>query len=207
MEKIEFDFYRNPKSSKDFQSSDYHIRINNRSIIDTDQMIQSIHEACSMTPSDVKGVLTALQDEIVRNLSQGNIVKLDGICQFETILGTDSKKCTGKEKGKDIVLKNIRTRPARSLEESVRDHLGKCVRASGNHSEDLSDKEVEKKLIGYFAKEKHLTRIKLEDLCGLTRYKATQQITRLIKEGKLENLGFSNHPIYVPVGNHFKKKI
>lgn len=206
MEKIEFDFYKNPKNNKEFQSSDYHIRINNRLIIDTDQMIENIHEACSMTPADVKGVLAALQDEIVRNLSQGHIVKLDGICQFETILGTDSKKCTGKEKGKDIVAKKIRTRPSRNLEEQVKFHLAKCVRSEGNHSESLSDKEIEKKLCGYFAREKYLTRIKLEDLCKLTRYKATQHISRLIKEGKLENQGFVNHPMYVPVGNHFKKK-
>lgn len=41
-----------------------------------------------MTKSDINGVLTALQEEIIYQLSFGNIVKLDNICQFETILVT-----------------------------------------------------------------------------------------------------------------------
>ncbi len=206
MEKIEFDFYPNPKSNQDHRDSGYHIRINNRLVVDTDQMIGHIHEACSMTPADVRGVLVALQEEITRNLSQGNIVKLDGLCQFETILGTEESKCSGKEKGKDIVVKKISTRPSRELEEVVKGHLVKCVRSKGSHSEVLTDKEIDKKLTAYFVHEKTLTRIRLEELCGLTRYKASLLLARLVHEKKLENKGFVNRPIYVPVGNYFKKK-
>ena len=37
----------------------------------------------------------------------------------------------------------------------------------------------------------------------MTRYMAMQQIKRLTDSGKLINIGFKNHPLYVPASDSF----
>ena len=41
-----------------------------------------------------------------------------------------------------------------------------------------------------------VTRKKIEELCNVTRYKATLYIKKLIKNGVIKNIGYKTHPIY-----------
>ena len=65
MDTIEFDFFKNPsKADQGGNGESYHVRINNSQTIGLKEIVRRIHTKCSMTPSDVYGVLTALKDEI-----------------------------------------------------------------------------------------------------------------------------------------------
>lgn len=197
MEDIKFDFYKNPSKSKDYQDSEYHIRINGRKVIDIKSLSEKIQKTCSLTKSDVNGVLIALQDEITYQLSLGNIVKLDNVCQFETILCTKGK-CTGKETGRDIELKTIRIRPQKELKEEVRKELmeREIVRCRAKHSQQLSDEHIEKTVNTFFEENEFLTRKHLEDILCSTPYKTRQIIKKLCEKGILVNVGSALHPLY-----------
>lgn len=198
MEDIKFDFYRNPSKSKDYQSSNYHIRINDRKVIDLKNLSETIQKNCSMTKSDVNGVLTALQEEIIYQLSFGNIVKLDNICQFETILGTKNKKCTGKETGKDIDLKAIRIHPENELKEEVRKELlnRKIARCKWCHSEEITTAEIDNAINEFFEKNEFITRKDIEKIFSITKYKARQIIKDLCDNKKITNVGSKLQPLY-----------
>ncbi|MBM6881761.1 hypothetical protein [Bacteroides caecigallinarum] len=55
----------------------------------------------------------------------------------------------------------------------------------------------------FFRTEKAIIRPKLQDICSTTRYMAMRQIKRLTDSGKLINIGFKNHSLYVPAEGCF----
>lgn len=198
MENIEFDLFRNPsKADGNETDKSFHVRINNSQTVDLKELINRIHQSCSMTPSDVYGVLTALKDEISYALAHGQMVNLDGLCRFRLILGsTESGRCSGKENGKDIGFKKIRITPCKELNEETRNKLVPLMRKGGNHSSGITDDDITKALSDYFEKNLTITRKKLEEICNITRYRATLYIKNMVERGIMKNIGYRTHPIY-----------
>ena len=182
MDKIEYDFYENPNSKSDNSKSKYHIRICRRQKISTKSMANRLSKYTTLTPTDIYATITALQDAISGELGAGNIVLLDGICQFEITLGTESGVVDGLENGKNVV--NIRPLP--EFVDMVKEALKPRVKSRGFHSDRISDAEIENGLADYFKENESITRSIVEQ-----RFR--------MQEGKLRNIGFSNHPKYVPV--------
>lgn len=203
MDTIEYDFYENPGKSSEFQKSKYHIRICNRQTVSTDGIVKSISKKCTLTPADIHAVIVAFQDEIAFQLQQGKIVHLDGLCQFDISLTTASGKCTGKENGPDVVLKSVNINPDRRLTVTVRENLCTRVKSRGKHSEALSEIEIIGILTEHFKKKKTITRTEFQNICSITRYMAGLHINRLLKEGKIQDIGYRNHPIYTAVPGNF----
>lgn len=203
MDTIEYDFYENPSKSSEFQKSKYHIRICNRQTVNTNEIIRTISSKCTLTPADIHAVIIAFQDEIAFQLQQGKIVHLDGLCQFDISLTTSSGVCTGKENGPNVVLKSININSDKKLTETVRNNLCRRVKSRGRHSEAISEIEIIGILTEHFKKKRTITRIELQKICSITRYMAVLHINRLLKEGKLENIGYRNHPIYMAVPGNF----
>ncbi|KAB5038707.1 DNA-binding protein [Bacteroides thetaiotaomicron] len=51
----------------------------------------------------------------------------------------------------------------------------------------------------YFSTHQMMQRRDFQSLCGMVRSTAMIHIRRICQEGKLQNLGLRNQPIYVPV--------
>ena len=205
MGKIKFDFYKNPNIKSENSKSEYHIRICDRQTIGTKGIVENIHMKSTLTSVDINAVIIAFQDEIANQLGQGKIVRLEGLCSFDISLKTKSGICTGEENSKEIELKSVNINPEKEFMERVQ----KCIsetgmeKVTGKHSVTIPDEKVDFLLTEYFKKEKTVTRPKLQELCSMTRYMAMQQIKRLTDSGKLINIGFKNHPLYVPASGSF----
>ena len=203
MDTIEYDFYENPGKSSEFQKSKYHVRICNRQTVDTDNIVKAISKQCTLTPADIHAVIVAFQDEIAFQLQQGKIVHLDGLCQFDISLKSRLDESSGKENGPDVVLKSVNINPDRRLTVTVRDNLCTRVKSRGKHSEALSEIEIIGILTEHFKKKKTITRTEFQNICSITRYMAGLHINRLLKEGKIQDIGYRNHPIYTAVPGNF----
>lgn len=203
MRKIKYDFYENPNINSKNNKSKYHIRICNKQSIGTKDIISNISKKSTLTSIDINAVITAFQDEIAYQLGQGKIIHLEGLCSFDISLKTENGICTGKENAQKIVLKSVNINPEKEFTEKVKEHLCKRERVKGKHSEVLTDEKVDEILTEYFKKEKSITRPILQHICSITRYMAMIHIKRLTDSGKLANIGFKNHPLYVPVDENF----
>ena len=205
MGKIKFDFYKNPNIKSENSKSEYHIRICDRQTIGTKGIVENIHMKSTLTSVDINAVIIAFQDEIANQLGQGKIVRLEGLCSFDISLKPKNGICTGEESSKEIELKSVNINPEKEFMERVQ----KCInetgmeKVTGKHSVTIPDEKVDSLLTEYFKKEKTVTRPKLQELCSMTRYMAMQQIKRLTENGKLINIGFKNHPLYVPASDSF----
>lgn len=203
MDSIEYDFYENPNSKNENSKSKYHIRICRRQKVSTRSMVKRLTKNTTLTPTDIYATITALQDAISEGLSEGNIVVLDGICQFEITLGTKNGIVNGLENGNNVVLKSINIRPLPEFVNMVKESLKPRVKSRGFHSDMISDMEIEGMLTGYFKENESITRLGLEKEFHINRTRATQILKRFVEEGKLKNIGFSNHPKYIPVPGFF----
>lgn len=204
MDKIEYDFYENPNSNDDKSKSKYHIRVCRRQKISTKYIVRRLTKSTTLTPTDIYATITALQDMITDGLSEGNIVVIDGICQFEITLGTKNGIVTGQENGKDVVLKSINIRPLPELVDMVKENLKPRTKSDGFHSERVSDNEIEDMIIEYFKENDSITRSIVEKLCHINKNRAIKVLKRMVEEGKLENIGFTNHPKYIPLPGFVK---
>lgn len=199
MDRIEYDFYENPNSKSENSKSKYHIRICKRQKISTKSMAARLNKYTTLTPADIYATITALQDTISGELGEGNIVVLDGICQFEITLGTESGVVDGLENGKNVVLKSVNIRPLPEFVDMVKESLKPRVKSSGFHSDRISDAEIESRLADYLKENESITRSIVEQKFHINRTRAARILKRLVQEGKLKNIGFSNHPKYVAV--------
>lgn len=205
MGKIKYDFYKNPDNREGKLKSEYHIRVCGQQTISTKGIIELIHNASTLTPADINAVIFAFQEEIANQLAKGNIVKLEGLCNFNISLKSANGTCTGKENGKGIVLKSVNINPEKEFTERVKELVKKngMEKVIAIHSETITDEKVDRILTNYFSTNKAITRPKLQDICSTTRYMAMQQIKRLTESGKLVNVGFENHPLYMPTPGSF----
>lgn len=208
MGKIKYDFYTNPNIKSENSKSEYHIRVCGQQTISTKRIIELIHNASTLTPTDINAVIFAFQDEIANQLAQGNIVKLEGLCSFNISLKSANGTCTGKENGKAIEVKSVNINPEKEFTERVKELASKngMEKVIARHSDAITDEKVDRILTNYFSTNKAITRPKLQDICSTTRYMAMQQIKRLTESGKLVNVGFENHPLYMPTPGSFEKK-
>ncbi|MBM6881755.1 HU family DNA-binding protein [Bacteroides caecigallinarum] len=208
MGKIKYDFYTNPNAKSENSKSEYHIRVCGQQTISTKGIIELIHNASTLTPADINAVIFAFQEEIANQLAKGNIVKLEGLCSFNISLKSVNGTCTGNENGKGIELKSVNINPEKEFTEMVKDLVAKngMEKVMARHSVSVSDEKVDAILTNYFSTNKAITRPKLQDICSTTRYMAMRQIKRLTESGKLVNIGFENHPLYMPTPGSFGTK-
>ena len=192
---IEFEFYETPDPSGEGKTQ-YHARNVTRHNVTTEQLCKDIQFGTSLTIGDVKAVLSALSDELVHYLENGARVHLEGIGYFQATLRTTREIEPGKTRAQSVWFKSVMFRADKSLKNRL--IMAKTVRASMKvHSARMSDEKVDKKIIGYLAKSKVITRQVVQNLCGFTQYTANKHIKRMLEEGKLENINTRKQPVYV----------
>ena len=174
---ILFDWYELPEpKDKQREEKILHPRIRLNGSTTTDELRRRIQERSSLTETDVSAVLDALSHVMGEDLAEGRQVHLDGIGYFYPVL-TSTEPVIGAIKAKPLGL--------------------------NEHSQKLSDKEIDRRLTSYFSTHQFLTRSDFQSLCGMMRSTAQLHIRLLRSEGKLENAGKLNQPIYVPCTGYY----
>lgn len=199
-----YEFYRNPQSDKD-EERKYHPRVVTTGRVDTEQLARDIQQSCSLTRSDVKGMLAALADKMVQYLSEGKRVYLEDIGYFKVNLQCNQEVTTIDDKGVGKVsFKSISFRADERLKKAM--NSTKIYRSNLKpHSMLMSEEQIEAKLTEYFATNPVITRRQFQFLCQLLKPTACRVIKRLADEGKLKNIASKRNPVYMPVEGYFGK--
>ena len=126
-------------------------------------------------------------------------IHLDGIGYFyPTLTATEEIAADTPRRNMKIKLKAIRFRSDQKLKNSI--GLIKVKQLKKNfHSSKLSEVEIDMLLKEYFSTHQMMQRRDFQSLCGMVRSTAMIHIRRICREGKLQNIGLRNQPIYVPV--------
>lgn len=157
-----------------------------------------IEQACSLTSSDVKAVLSELRRFIVRELTQGSRFHLPEIGYLSLAVGNTppSEKPNGKITGNDIYVKTISFKPEARLLDSVRKQVHFEKSKYTTRSKRYTEEQLWPKVKEFLAGNRYLTR---RDMCmdfGLTTYMASRWLDRFVAEGLLSKEGTDRHPLY-----------
>ena len=200
---IHFEWYENPVPPNRPDEKKLHARITYNGKVGTDYVRRKIQERCSLTETDVTAVLDALSHVLGQELGDGRQVHLDGIGYFHpTLKCIEEVTAETKRKNTKVRLKGIKFRADQVLKNEIGAIKVKPL-GLNEHSQKLSDKEIDRRLTGYFSTHQFLTRESFQVLCGMMRSTAQLHIRLLRSEGKLENAGKLNQPIYVPCTGYY----
>ena len=200
---IQFEFYKNPQPEKEGEEPSYHPRVVNFQHVTTQRLAKEIHMATTFGKAEVEAMLMELSRCMGNHLREGERVHLDGIGYFHPVLtSTEPVTAATKRKTTKIKLKGIKFRADQVLKNEIGAIKVKPL-GLNEHSQKLSDKEIDRRLTGYFSTHQFLTRESFQVLCGMMRSTAQLHIRLLRSEGKLENVGKLNQPIYVPCTGYY----
>ncbi len=147
-------------------------------------MAESINNACSVTVADVLAVWNAMEEEIIRTLSDGNRVELGSLGTLSLEVGTKQRKSVNEGiTSSDIVAKSITFAPSKRLTQVMDELSFEC---DGVVAHPLSDDSAEEVLAEYFSVNQYITPRLFATLCKCSKTTAYRRITKMVAEGKLK---------------------
>lgn len=170
--------------------------------VTTREMAERIGFACSVTPTDVVAVLSALSYELSHALLDGRTVQIDEIGSFSVKLGLKAPKyLNDRVTHRDVAVKGITFRPCKELKEAMRS----ADIVSGGHAvRTLLTREIaEHRLRAFFEDHDYIYRSQMEALCECSEYLAAKYLNLFVKEGRLRALGRKNSRFYAPPRDGF----
>lgn len=193
---IKFDLFENPV--KDGVSAPrLHAKVITRDVVSTREIREAIRKKCTASPADVAAVITALNDELYENLSNGYAVHLEGIGYFSLSLKCAPDINPKYVKGDDVQVRSIKFTPDKNLINRFRSVCLEREVDDTHHSVKLDEEEMKQKLADYFKTHSFLQRRDFEQLTRFNQSKATRVIRKLLKDGVLKNAGTKYQPVYV----------
>ena len=193
---VQYDFYKNPSPKDSKKRVRYHARVVPYGTVDTNKLAQRIHSRCTVTPADVKAVLSSLSDVVIEELKDGNRIHLEGLGYLQITLECPPIQSTKEIRAELIRFKSVAFRSEAELRKRLR--VARFERAPKNHSSGLvAGERLDALLAGYFATHDHITRIGFQTLYGFTRTTANRRLKELRETGKIDYLGAARASIYI----------
>lgn len=201
---LKYDFYTNPVPPGSEREPRLHARVVTTETIGTDKIAEEIQYMSSLTTGDVIAALDLVVKQLAHHLSYGERVHIEGLGYFQLTLSCPAVKSPKEIRAESVKVKTIAFRPDESFKECFINVTPERVRVK-NHSQAITEKEIDNRLTAYFRKKEHITTAKFRSLCGLTQPTAERRIRQRIKDGKLRRIGHARSSLYVPVKGFYGK--
>lgn len=152
-----------------------------------DEMAAAIEEACTVTATDIKAVLSEFCHFAKAELAAGNRVYLPEIGYMSLAVGNvpPEKKPNGKVTGKDIYVRNINFKPEAKFLNAIRRKARFELSGYTTLSARYTEEEMWQKVEGYLSANAHITRRAMMEQFGLSDYASRQWLSRFVEEGRL----------------------
>lgn len=174
------------------------IRLHQGAAMTTEQLAAKIAESSTLTPADVKAVMSELCHYAKEELKSGNRFYLPEIGYLSLSVGNTppDKLPHGKITGKDIYVRNVDFKPeAKFLNEIKREvsfEKSHYVSKSVEYNED----DLWQKVEAYLTENRYITRHIMSIAFGLSKYKSAQWLVRFTEEGRLKRDGTAHEALY-----------
>lgn len=162
------------------------------------QIEKEIQNRCSLTPADVRAVMSAISDIAVRELSQGSRFHLPDIGFLSLAVGNTppAERPHGKITGKDIYLRGINFRPEGRFLDRI-DREVRFVKADDTtRSRRYAEDELWELVAAFLKSHRYIT---CQDMCRqfhLRDRMARKWLARFTDTGRLSKEGTRHQPLY-----------
>lgn len=174
------------------------IRLHQGAAMTTEQLADKIAESSTLTPADVKAVMSELCHYAKEELKMGNRFYLPEIGYLSLSVGNTplDKLPNGKITGKDIYVRNVDFKPEAKFLNEIKREVNFEKSHYVSKSVDYNEDDLWKKVEAYLVENRYITRRIMRIVFGLSKYKAAQWLERFVDDGRLMKKGTSHQPLY-----------
>lgn len=185
---------RNPNPTGDKKKQALHPRVVPYGTLHTDEVIKEAESRSGMSGADIKGALRVLADVMVNRLDQGYNIELDGLGFFSVSLTSRPVMDKKEIRSESIHFKNVNFRCGKYLKSKLKTmHLERIPEGKGALP---PFEERVRRLTEYLNTHHFITCSDYRDLTGCSKYRALEDLNKLINEGKLEKGGYRSTRVY-----------
>lgn len=185
---------RNPNPTGDKKKQALHPRVVPYGTLHTDEVIKEAESRSGMSGADIKGALRVLADVMVSRLDQGYNIELDGLGFFSVSLTSRPVMDKKEIRSESIHFKNVNFRCGKYLKSKLKTiHLERIPEGKGVLP---PFEERVRRLTEYLNTHHFITCSDYRDLTGCSKYRALEDLNKLINEGKLEKGGYRSTRVY-----------
>lgn len=185
---------RNPNPTGDKKKQALHPRVVPYGTLHTDEVIKEAESRSGMSGADIKGALRVLADVMVSRLDQGYNIELDGLGFFSVSLTSRPVMDKKEIRSESIHFKNVNFRCGKYLKSKLKTmHLERIPEGKGVLP---PFEERVCRLTEYLNTHHFITCSDYRDLTGCSKYRALEDLNKLINEGKLEKGGYRSTRVY-----------
>ncbi len=192
---INYDFY---KTTGVFGTEEkWYPRIVDNGTVETEDMMQHIETATTLTMPDLKGALTAFISHITRHLEEGRNVHIDGLGHFSLSIGGEVVQDEeGKLRLKQPSIRSVNFRPEPDFMRRLNRATFTSKSRRGRHSAGVDETKLPSILTALCAEKGHFTSQAFQKALHLTHSTAHRHLSRLCAEGVIENIGSPRLALY-----------
>ena len=185
---------RNPNPTGDKKKQALHPRVVPYGTLHTDEVIKEAESRSGMSGADIKGALRVLADVMTSRLDQGYNIELDGLGFFSVSLTSRPVMDKKEIRSESIHFKNVNFRCWKYLKSKLKTmHLERIPEGKGVLP---PFEERVRRLTEYLNTHHFITCSDYRDLTGCSKYRALEDLNKLINEGKLEKGGYRSTRFY-----------
>lgn len=205
--KIKIDAIEMPKSPLHTTGDTYcYPTVINQQTVTTEDMVNHIQNISTLTKIDCNAVIEAISGYIIKTISAGNVLHIDGLGTFSSALRfADSTKAAALQKATDVQVTDINFRPERDVLLSLRESMD-FERKEAVRSSKVNIATVVLQLQEYFESNSQLTARQFESLFGFKRTRANTMLNTLVDQQKLTRYHAGQTFIYCKGPNLYPPK-
>lgn len=193
---ITYDFGKRPPANGGKEDERLYVRWKSNGTIDFDCLVKKIAEASSFTEADIRGMMSAFEDELAYYVSEGYNVQLGKIGFFSPKLKARPVLHRKDIRSASIEMVNVNFRSSAWLRKSA-SNVAERSEMSFMRSKESTREERFNLLQTYLESHPFITRPDYTTLTGLLPSKALKELHAFVDEGILHIEGRGSHKVFM----------
>ena len=185
---------RNPNPKGENDEMPLHPRLIPHNTYNIRELMRYGKDRSTYSEADIAGALRLITDLVAENLRSGNNVEIEGLGFFSVSLTSRPVMDKKEIRSESIHFKNVNFRCGKYLKSKLKTmHLERIPEGKGVLP---PFEERVRRLAEYLNTHHFITCSDYRDLTGCSKYRALEDLNKLINEGKLEKGGYRSTRVY-----------
>lgn len=194
---IHYDFFRNA-NSMDSNRERYHPRPTHSKTVTGDDLLKELKELSGLSRGSVVAVLNSLNQALIRHLSDGDNVNVDGVGSFSISLSAPETRTPSATRASSIKVKAVNFRCDKGLKDTVASQAVFSRDRFKTQSPVIDTQQLIGVVAKYFKKNRSLNRKQFQEITFLNDSTAVRRLQMLREMGYIANMSSDKrHPIYI----------
>ena len=197
-----YDFFPTPQPKDKQPKERYHARLVVERTFTNKDIAEEISNRSTIRKAEALAVLDEMADFFLQKLGEGHAVKLAGIGTFRIRAKSPAVRSKKEVRAESIKFDGVVFRAEKKLTKRLEATKFQKVTYS-NTSADISEIEIDGRLMEYFKDHTYITTKEMQMLCGLSKHTALRRLKERVEAGQLTHPGPLRSAFYFPVPGNY----